>query len=198
MTTKEHGILFRDEMVRAILGRHICGAKPRNAPPDNPPCRRHPGHRGEHNAYPWPWNHEAARPKRVTRRKSPTWARLRVGDHLWVREVWAYGATDEGGIYYRSDDGADDWSASDKLFYLQDGRWRSSMVMPRRASRIVVPVVSVSFGIPVNTDEEAQLEGFADVPSFFALWHELNGGLDPGDPSVFRIEFGDPIGEVVP
>lgn len=182
---KEHGILFRDEMVRAILGKHVCGAKPRNAPANNPPCRLYPGHPGrEHNAYPWPWNHEAARPKRVTRRKSAIWARLRVGDHLWVREVWAPGYEESGSdLRYRAtgDESPDD-------------RWRSSMVMPRRAARIVVPVVSVTRGVPVNTDNEAQLEGFVDVAAFFELWRELNGPLEPGDPSVYRIEFGDPIG----
>jgi hypothetical protein len=75
-----------------------------------------------------------------------------LGDRLWVREAWAaHGGWDDmkpslidffpdTNIWYRAD-GERDGSAG--IPNVRRGRWRSSMFMPRRASRILLEISDV-------------------------------------------------------
>lgn len=58
-----------------------------------------------------------------------------VGDRLWVREAWAKSDECNGSIIFA----ADDPDPSD----CENGRWRSSMFMPRRYSRITLELEGV-------------------------------------------------------
>lgn len=183
---REYGILFQDEMVRGIL-----------RPASDPLC------------------------KRVTRRTSDQWAKRQPGDRLWVRECWAAGTghmyDGEAAIRYRTDGAirAVTDEASNKLRRsLSISRWRSSLVMPRWASRLTLEVVSVvreeAFGctdpggfcecqrlacfsrsgcadLPHVDDAEARLEGVADRAAYLALWRAINGDAVPDH--LWRIEF---------
>lgn len=171
-------ILFRDDMVRAILdGR-----------------------------------------KTVTRRVGPTWARVRAGDRLWVREahalLWVHG---DGPPDVESPDLRDDYYVE----YRADGspgrypgnwppetrtdperpRWRPSIHMPRWACRLELDVVSVTdqrarplvddWGrmqtrMPDVDDGEAHREGFASRSAFIRAWQSMHG--DYVGP-VWRVEF---------
>jgi hypothetical protein len=94
--------------------------------------------------------------KSVTRRMSPQWDRVVVGDRLYVREVWqanGFESNLEGtritGTHYRSTE--PDY----------EGPWRSSMIMPFDIHRILLEVTEPVTRAPVRdiTDDEAVREG---------------------------------------
>lgn len=62
------------------------------------------------------------------------------GDRLWVRETWA--AYDQQSINDREREGIF-YRANDAKVYDSDGAWRSSMFMPRWASRITLEVTGI-------------------------------------------------------
>lgn len=126
------------------------------------------------------------------------------GDRLWVRETWAayrcsvHGECDlvEGPpSAMRADDGIG-WVDQGDVVYAADGeshpeRWRSSIHMPRWASRILLEVVSVRVErLREITEYDAVREGvtpFRADPegdcwtngkhrtAFEYLWNEING-----------------------
>lgn len=137
--------------------------------------------------------------------------RFMQGDHLWVREAWApldaLTHSDPGATalanrgLYRADDGTVDGEIS---------RWRSSIHMPRWASRITLVVTDVRVErLQDITDAEAKAEGCglsqeqvannADLAlrpppvhgdfwyqytargNFLKLWCEIHGGIDAWD-----------------
>ena len=65
--------------------------------------------------------------RKTQTRRCPTerWARIRLGDRLWVREAWFCEGRDKagGGMHYRA-----------------NARWLPSMYMPRWASRLTLIV----------------------------------------------------------
>lgn len=189
----EYGILYRDEMVRALRR------------PVGDPLR-----------------------KSVTRRKSNRWAKVKPGDLLWVRECWT--PTAEGcwqPYLYRAEFGPElEQARKDGRLTLLDlgaeeDRWRPSMAMPRRASRMTHRVLNVRREqampglmpvrldladvwqhtgfladrrfkvlpppLPFVDDEEARREGVADRAAYLALWESINGPVYP--EAVWRIEF---------
>ena len=136
--------------------------------------------------------------------------RYRVGDRLWVKETWT--ATREydhlpptrihpcgrSRIHYLADGPKPDWA----------GKWRSSIHMPRWASRITLEVVGVRVErLQDITPEDAIAEGAAHVQVFDGamldlrvsndpvgefnnLWRQINGPASWGlDPYVRAIEF---------
>ncbi len=97
-----------------------------------------------------------------------------VGDRLWVREAWAEvsfamthacgaggcdsfitaGHTDRGKVFYRADD-----SHHEAFKYL---RWRSSIHMPRRASRTTLEITEIRVErVQDISEEDAKAEGAA-------------------------------------
>lgn len=124
--------------------------------------------------------------KDVTRRISDRWARARVGDRLWFREVWAPCPD------------TPEWNGR-KAFYRADGRppygglsvdkWRSSMVMPRVVCRATGIITSIGQVRLQDIDEaDALREGMGaltwdDVVALkgerkaVAAMKELTGGV---------------------
>lgn len=126
-------------------------------------------------------------------RRHRVYPRVQVGDRLWIRETWAsldaqcMRERDRSRVFYRADD---------PTTYPTDGRWRSSMMMPRWACRLVVKVLEVRpERVQEITDDGAREEGVAackwpsDQPltggsgfvgdgrhraGFAILWDELN------------------------
>lgn len=137
------------------------------------------------------------------------------GDRLWVREAWAHDAPDldtarrgieSGGVcygpYYRADA---------KPFDVASLRWRSSIHMPRWASRMTLTVTAVRVQrLQDITEDDARAEGIEDlsapdhvnfgvpgivnaqhpVRAFWLLWESIHG---PGawvlNPWVAAISF---------
>jgi len=83
----------------------------------------------------------------------------RAGDRLWVRETWAWPGEEE--FIYRADQWAEDMVAKWKTDpnYPQV-KWSPSIHMPRRACRLVLPLVSVRVErVQDITEEDAIAEG---------------------------------------
>jgi hypothetical protein len=119
-----------------------------------------------------------------------------AGDRLWVRETWHC----EGGeelVRYKA--------SGDALHELK--RWKSSMFMPRWASRIALEVTSVRVDRLQNISEvDAKAEGVCGidwghgmdyggsacyVKPYQALWDQINAKRAPwaSNPWVWVIEF---------
>jgi hypothetical protein len=114
--------------------------------------------------------------KSVTRRNSEAWMRLRAGDRLWVREVFvgmtliasSGDAVMVGPYRYRSTEPG-------------HGPWRSSMIMPFTASRILLRLTEDPRREPVRiiSEEEAIREGAYQVQG--GLWTLGSPVLPQGD-----------------
>lgn len=141
--------------------------------------------------------------KTVTRRVGRTWASVKPGDRLWVREAWRPMELPVeliDGILYRADNlflpiastpaAAEAWVVANDRRGGRTHRWRPSIHMPRWASRLELEVVSVEVQRPplahVVDDVEAAREGFANAGAFLAAWV----GLHPShEGPIYRVEF---------
>lgn len=130
------------------------------------------------------------------------------GDRIWVRETWQPNEPQYGGGYlYRADDPAGHI----------DGGWKSSMFMPRRASRLTLEIEAVRIErLQEISEEDARAEGIQVFPlqdasdpsawwqscpsehqartarrSFALLWESINGKRAPWDsnPWVWVYQF---------
>jgi len=127
------------------------------------------------------------------------------GDRLWVRETWRLpeGAP-QGWVDYKADDTR------------QGFKWRPSIHMPRRASRIDLDLVSVRVERLLDiTDEDAIQEGITEVApgdrypygvlggdniprgktpraAFLALWESINGCTYPASDNAWVWVLGIP------
>jgi hypothetical protein len=116
------------------------------------------------------------------------------GDRLWVRETWANerdgtGCPDDTGILYRATDPG--WDDEDTGL-----RWRPSIFMPRRASRITLEITDVRVQrLQDISDDDSRAEGYDRSHAFprewFALlWESINGtGSWAANPWVWAITF---------
>lgn len=131
-----------------------------------------------------------------------------VGDRLWVREAWTLGATDErpdGFAVYRADG-----RPAHPI-----GRWRSSIHMPRWASRLTLTVTEVKVErLQDISEDDAREEGIehpatrsdCDHPRhtcaeigcmgpgyrgpFAAIWNAIHGpGAWDANPWVAAVRF---------
>lgn len=128
------------------------------------------------------------------------------GDRLWVRETFAacrYEEKHAGCLQYRA-------SGDDP-----DVRWRPSIFMPRKLSRITLGVMRVGVErLHAITEQDAIAEGVDNVgfprETFAVLWDTINGKRAPwaSNPWVWRVAFqkcgpdsepvyGGPSGEIV-
>ena len=126
----------------------------------------------------------------------------RSGDHLWVRETWICEGKDQPGqgLHYR----ANACEADEKWFKEENWKWRSSIHMPRWASRLTIEVMKIRVErVQDITEEDAEAEGiigdtggdFGDreyIIPFADLWDSLNakrGYSWKSNPLVWVIEF---------
>ena len=94
-----------------------------------------------------------------------------VGDRLWVREAWAL-HPEIGNLLYKADDGAP-----------SDTRWRPSIHLPRKHSRILLEMTSIRVErLQTISWEDALAEGTDNDPattnavgSFAKYWDYING-----------------------
>jgi hypothetical protein len=116
------------------------------------------------------------------------------GDRLWVKETFWTGGTKEE-TAYRAD--AEMPSSATKM----GCKWKPSIFMPRKASRITLEIVNVRVERLQNiTEEDANAEGIPSrmsvqtltpaVADYAALWESINGyGSWTMNPWVWVIEF---------
>ena len=188
----ERPIMFRPEMVRAILA----GTKTQTRRPikrgqvfrfcreGEGPCDLDAAERRAINAEPFHW--EQGNPAHPSMEQLLTLCPFGVpGDRLWVKETWMnvcdwdsgrptgeiiYRATWEGEEPVLMDD--DGGCAENKDGSLKSG-WRSSMMMPRWASRLTLEIVSVRVErVQDISADDAMAEGIGQT----AFWtpKELN------------------------
>lgn len=180
---KERPILFNGAMVRAVIG----GSKmqTRRLVKPQPGTQMEEVLRNNRGEWPCPLG--------------------QVGDRLWVRETWAQDSED-GQLCYRADIGtgndADDWERN-RIEGAPGYRWRPSIHMPRRASRIMLEVTSVQVerlqeiseadalkeGCRAGTWEYDNGEGTESArESFECLWDSIYQNWDK-NPWVWVVEF---------
>lgn len=88
-----------------------------------------------------------------------------IGDRLWVRETWA--ECPDGGCLYKADPM---FIGCDKSDFAWD--WKSSMFMPRWASRITLEITDIRVErVQDITEEDAIAEGI----EFYSGWEEECG-----------------------
>jgi hypothetical protein len=132
------------------------------------------------------------------------------GDWLWVRETWAYerdgtGCPDDTGILYRATDPG--WDDEETGL-----RWRPSIYMPRRASRILLEITDIRVQrLQEISEEDARAEGIDDdaadrvlmmaeamnqreprpfASAFETLWEDINGTNSwAANPRVWVVAF---------
>lgn len=193
---KERPILFSDPMVKAILEgrktktRRIIKFKDLKRNPDNDPWYR------DHI---WSWRNKSGLWTDHTQdgllKKCPYGIQ---GDHLWVRESWAWNtgklACHKEFIQYRAD--------GEPLIW--DQRWHPSIHMFRWMSRITLKIKTIHVErLQDISEEDAEKEGvdfLRHIPDadetlsakqlFECLWCSINGeGSWNSNPYVFVIEF---------
>lgn len=205
MNMKERGIIFNDEMVRAILdGRKTQTRRIIKSVPTT------------HDFHGWVMSSTCAKDegkacwaigdspllKDPIRRNCPFG---KIGDRLWVRETWQCGLCTESTFAYR---------ATHKPSDLEEGwseiiKWRPSSQMPRWASRILLEITDVRVGrlqdisqadaiaegappSHPSIDAVSREYGFPDFPrSWFGQtwWHIYGKENWQANPWVWVIEF---------
>jgi len=152
---REHPLLMQGPLVRATLeGRKTQTRRPVRGSP-----------LGEFVG--WAWTDEMTRNPGLWLQGS--WGQEfdcplgRAGDRLWVRETWAWPGEEE--FIYRADQWAEDMVAKWKTDpnYPQV-KWSPLIHMPRRACRLVLPLVSVRVErVQDITEEDARAEGVEPI-----------------------------------
>lgn len=122
------------------------------------------------------------------------------GDRLWVRETYCEFTEDSpdrmgAGFYYRADLANQSDSAAETM-RLNGVKWRPSIFMPRRASRILLEITGVRVErLQDISDDDCRAEGYDRSHAFprewFArLWASINGtGSWAANPLVWVVSF---------
>ena len=142
---RERPIPFNSEMIRAILA----GGKTQTRRPIHPDIASVIGDSPDYVLYRCPFG--------------------QIGDRLWVRETWREEDLEPGKYWYRAD-----WSDRDlkELFQDQEGGWKSSRYMPRRASRVLLEITDVRVErVQDITNKDIESEGAC---SHACVTHRLN------------------------
>lgn len=215
---KEKPILFKDEMIRAILeGRKTQTRRAVKSPAKNMQAsgaevikRREPGDKWYGDRI-WSMRGGTGVWGDYTHERFLSMCPYgKPGDRLWVRETWAAHfiwepcapsriPVDEGScLFYRADEfcrgGCDEG---------QRGKWRPSIHMPRRISRITLEIADVRVerlhdisaeDAKAEGVEPFHLNGWCDDQKFrgefYNLWMEINGPDSwDANPWVWAIEF---------
>jgi hypothetical protein len=123
------------------------------------------------------------------------------GDALWVKETFLYRAQRRG-VVYRADLDSVEAAGVGALY----GGWKPSIFMPRALSRITLEIVSVSVerlgdiseedakaeGVTLRHKPDDYAKGEAHRFEFRELWDSINGKYPSSflkSPWVWRIEF---------
>ncbi|MCS3430052.1 hypothetical protein [Klebsiella sp. BIGb0407] len=198
--TKERGVIFNAEMVRAILaGRKTQTRRVMKVQPVL--CGRF------YEVYGTEWNEGVkfvpAIPGHSLSANCPFGS---VGDRLWVRETWADAPASAIGLtLYRANYPEHVPSHCDFIPAAKNILWKPSIHMPRRASRITLEITSVRVErLNDISQEDAQAEGMeltgwrpdsggdfqTPYDSFVELWRSIYGaGSWLSNPWVWVIEF---------
>ena len=198
---KEKPILFNGEMVRAVLGgrkvqtRRTMSPQPKGEVETDKTYLREDTEGNLIYCHPVPDTD-------VLDCKSPYG---KVGDHLWVREIWTDYLNKEPLSYtlYRADfplcwDAEDTEHGGDVEIQAEEIKWSPSIHMPRKASRINLEITGIRVErLQEITEEGAKAEGeFTGViygsHSFKDLWDSLYAkrGLSwESSPWVWVVEF---------
>lgn len=164
---KERGMIFKGEMVRAILD----GRKTQTRRPIKWKQTRFTEIGEREDGSKWPWSEDAEHACDFWH-PCPFGA---VGDRIWVRETWnKYG----GLLTYRADH---DWIDDMRKETVCTAKWVPSIHMPRWASRILLEITDVRVEqLNAISEEDATAEG---VPPA--------GSLLPDYPGTFLTPKGD-------
>jgi hypothetical protein len=206
-TVNEKPILFSGEMVRAILdGRKAQTRRMMKPQPEH------------HATFPhWRWKPKGhlgkVGPFAIDHGDKPgMFAPYCAGERRWVRETWSFFGGDEymyqrdqSQVMYRATWDEDQrkplWKIDGKP--LGDTKWRPSIFMPRRASRITLEITDVTVErLQEISSQDAWNEGCRcectqPVPMcagnrdvFKTLWNKINGdGSWESNPWVWAISF---------
>ena len=222
--TKERPIRFSGPMVRAILAgkktqtRRVCKWPKEFTECCNNPKRDYVPHgpTGEHPDWPTYMRISYCEScDALGARVGPPWE---PGDVLWVKETWGFHS---GGAIVTSEEarpnawnkagfgGKGCWSpvvykaGTEDFAWGMYGppKWRSSLFMPRSASRLSLVIRSVRVERVQDISEaDAMAEGcnpgnfteqYSAVPVFADLWDSINGKTHPwaSNPLVWVLEF---------
>lgn len=208
---KERPILFKDEMIRAILE----GRKTQTRRVVKPPKNVDPKHwmpeklwDGQFKALHWP-----ADCAEFEILKCPYG---QPGDRLWVRETWAEPTTlDPGPTFYKADYPACVPAHFSNVPAASAIKWKPSIHMRRDQSRIKLKITDVRVerlqdiseadakaeGVKYHSDMYGYLlygnyagmgpvDGVGPINSFVSLWETINGhGSWDENPWVWVVEF---------
>lgn len=204
---KEHGKLFKGEMVRAILsGTKTQTRRPFYVETSNVNSAvEHSVYRADYGSGEWP---NLAPGKAWT---ISDWRNVKVGDRIWVRESLGYDA--EYGHFYAATMPGSLGNASGRTYlcslfdtdeaktysedHLMPDRGVPSIHLPRRYSRITLEVTEVRVErLQSISESDARAEGMpADVANsprvwYAGLWDDINGrGAWQSNPWVFAVSF---------
>lgn len=208
MSPKDLGILFRDDMVRAIL------ADQKRV--DRRAIRINPADGAFYLLGGWPHRSLDGESNRVPGMEEPYPCRYSVGRRLWVRETWRpwvrgwsthvqYRADGERGPSLGAAESDACMAVAEKNGgHWDDGRcqnpdtvkWRPSLHMPRWASRLTLRVTDVrAERLTEIADEDVALEGFehaglgTTAACYVREYREMHGLPDDADPWLWRIAF---------
>ena len=214
-TTKprEVGILFRGDMIRALLA----GAKTETRRPIKPePDVLRKGLPTWYPSYESPRVRAYDGEEHFARGMPRDFARWRPGDRLWVRETWRpWIRARSSHVQWRADGARSDVLgprasraaieiAEKHGGHWDDGRgqdpssvkWRPSLLMPRWACRITLPVLSVrAERLTAITDAGAVAEGFvhaglgATAADYCREYRKMHKLAEDADPWVWVVEF---------
>jgi len=216
----ERPILFSPPMIRAILtGRKTQTRRLLNPQPEQSIMDQTafdtlkacagagllPEEAGDEKQIGWAWKGTRIMP---WPRGLVAWSRIRIGDHLWVREAWQYADWTEDGypfIRYRADDSrrlcetipsewagrlSDTWStlSEPSNFAIDqkaaDRKWRPGIFLPRWASRLTLKITEVrAQRLTEISEEDARAEGM--IPGDDGWRSDRDGVAEPTARGAF-------------
>ncbi|WP_413676407.1 hypothetical protein [Pantoea dispersa] len=200
---RERGIHFNSEMVRAVLdGSKTQTRRIMTVQPDSPNFGllriTDSTKRADIGKYHWAESNATGTHARSPLFSCPFGA---VGDHLWVRETWAEagGSAPELQLY-RANYPAHVPSKYENVPPAESIRWRPSIHMPRRASRITLEITGVRVErLNDISEDDAKAEGAPTeccvigdkhFLGFRSLWRSIYGADSwQANPWVWVIEF---------
>lgn len=165
---KERPILFKDEMVRAILDGRKTQTRRLIKPQPEVHDRNYTTVHYRGNSYGGPQDFML---KVLTDYGCPFG---KPGDRLWVREAWV--GAKIGGYDGREDGGQFWYRATDDGILDHETKWRPSIHMPRRASRITLEITDVrAQRLQDITEDDAIAEGATSKPNSWGFNLEYDG-----------------------
>lgn len=179
---KEYGILFKPEMVRAILdGRKTMTRRIITSPYKNYPCYTIHSINGPETRFVMACDDEGFYPDQEKRIVCPYGE---VGDRLWVKETFWECIDNNDRIYYATTETPE---TTDRRHYKK----RSSLFMKRLQSRIDLELTNVRIErLQDVTEENVVREGFTSRTEFIEYIKMINGpDVWDKNPFVWMIEF---------